>query len=61
MMSFFNFRYDLGTMALNNAGKLRKHHQIIGIFSTKKGIFNHKSTPPEGAEGFYFLYNYDIL
>ena len=53
-MSFFNFRYDLGTMALNKAGKLRKHHQFIGVFSTKKGTFDHKSTnqpkPPEENE-----------
>ena len=38
-------------MVLNEAGKLRKYHQIIDIFSTKKGIFDHKSTnqpkPPE--------------
>ena len=51
MMFFLIFRYDLGTMALNNAGKLRKHHQFIGIFPTKKVTFNHKSTnqpnPPE--------------
>ena len=33
--SFFLFRYDLGTMTLTKAGKLRKHHQIIGVFSTK--------------------------
>ena len=42
-MSFCNFRYDLGTMALNKAGKVQKHHQFIGVFSTKKGTFDHKS------------------
>lgn len=31
-------------MALNKTGKLRKYHQIIDIFSTKKGTFDHKST-----------------
>lgn len=49
--SFFLFRYDLGTMSLNQVGELRKHHQFIGIFSTEKGTFDHKSTnqpkPPE--------------
>lgn len=51
--SFFLFRYDLGTMTLTKAGKLRKHHQIIGVFSTKKGTFDHISPnqpkPPEEA------------
>lgn len=54
----FDFRYDLGTMALNNVGKLRNHHQFIGIFSIKKGIFNHKSTnqpkSPEESESSRF-------
>ena len=49
--SFFLFRYDLGTMSLNQVGELRKYHQFIGIFSTEKGTFDHKSTnqpkPPE--------------
>jgi hypothetical protein len=42
--SFFLFRYDLGTMSLNQVGELRKYHQFIGIFSTEKGTFDHKST-----------------
>jgi hypothetical protein len=42
--NLINFRYDLGTIALNKAGKLRKYHQFIGIFSTKKGTFDRKST-----------------
>ena len=41
-------------MSLNKVGKLRKHHQFIGILSTKKGTFDHKSTiqptPPEEGE-----------
>ena len=41
---FFLFRYDLGTMSLNQVGELRKYHQFIGIFSTEKGTFDHKST-----------------
>ena len=45
-------------MALNKAGKLRKHHQFIGIFPTKKGTFDHKSTnqpkPPEESENSRF-------
>ena len=57
----FDFRYDLGTMALNNAGKLRKHHQFIGTFSIKKGTFDLKSTnqpkPPEGALWLHFLFD----
>lgn len=57
--SFFLFRYDLGTMSLNQVGELRKHHQFIGIFSTKKGIFDHKSTnqpkPPEEVERTHFF------
>ena len=62
MMSFFNFRYDLGTMALNKAGKLRKHHQFIGVFSTKKGTFDHKSTnqpksPEESRKALIFCLN----
>ena len=47
-------------MALNKAGKLRKHQQFIGVFSTKKGTFDHKSTnqpkPPEEAERPHFLW-----
>lgn len=43
-------------MRLNNDGKLRKHHQFIGGFSIKKGVFNHKSTnqpkPPEENKKF---------
>jgi hypothetical protein len=46
-------------MALNKVGKLRKHHQFIGIFSTKKGTFDHKSTnqptPPEESQIFLFI------
>lgn len=46
-------------MTLNNAGKLRKHHQFIGIFLTKKGTFDHKSTnqpnPPEENKKFSFF------
>ena len=38
------FRYDLGTIVLNKVGKLRKYHQFIGVFSIKKGTFDHKST-----------------
>lgn len=38
------FRYDLGPMPLNKAGKIRKHHQFIGVFPTKKGTFDYKST-----------------
>ena len=54
---FFLFRYDLGTMSLNNAGKLRKYHHFIGAFSTKKGTFDHKSTnqpkpPAPGGKSF---------
>ena len=52
--SFFLFRYDLGTMSLNQVGELRKYHQFIGIFSTEKGTFDHKSTnqpkPPEESD-----------
>lgn len=59
--SFFLFRYDLGTMSLNQVGELRKYHQFIGIFSTEKGTFDHKSTnqpkPPEvpSKEGTLFV------
>ena len=58
--SFFLFRYDLGTMSLNQVGELRKYHQFIGIFSTEKGTFDHKSTnqpkPPEESPcGSHFL------
>lgn len=46
-------------MPLNKAGKLRKHHQFIGIFPTKKGTFNHKSTnqpnPPEESKNSHFF------
>ena len=38
------FRYDLGPMPLNKAGRIRKHHQFICIFPTKKGTFDYKST-----------------
>ena len=60
--SFFLFRYDLGTMSLNQVGELRKYHQFIGIFSTEKGTFDHKSTnqpkPPEipSEMAGYFVY-----
>ena len=58
---FLNFRYDLGTMPLNKAGKLRKYHQFIGVFSTKKGTFDHKSTnqpkPPEESESSHFIFS----
>jgi len=51
-------------MALNNAGKLRKHHQFIDIFLTKKSTFDNKSTnqpkPPEENKIFnvYNIKNY---
>jgi hypothetical protein len=54
-------------MTLTKAGKLRKHHQIIGVFSTKKGTFDHKSTnqpkPPEENVlfSFYLAYFYVFL
>ena len=59
------FRYDLGTMSLNKVSKLRKHHQFIGVFSTKKGTFDHKSTnqpkPPEESPcGSHFLFKPSI-
>jgi len=51
-------------MPLNKAGKLRKHHQFIGVFSTKKGTFDRKSTnqpkPPEedAVKGIFILFVY---
>ena len=47
-------------MALNNAGKLRKHHQFIGVFPTKKGTFDHKrtnqpKTPEESLISLFFI------
>ena len=62
-------------MPLNKAGKLRKYHQFIGIFPTKKGTFDHKSTnQPKpsvktiekfggkkiGSTGFYDIYQADL-
>lgn len=63
--SFFLFRYDLGTMSLNQVGELRKYHQFIGIFSTEKGTFDHKSTnqpkPPEETLRRLILFVYKAL
>ena len=65
ILSFLNFRYDLGTKVLNKVGKLRKHHQFIGIFPTKKGTFDHKSTnqpkPPEETLRRLILFVYKVL
>jgi hypothetical protein len=54
-------------MSLNKAGKLRKHHQFIGVFSTKKGTFDRKSTnqpkPPKESNQLLFLLSplFDII